>query len=57
VTEENHFQLRDDEDDDEEWEGEAEWSNENEEAEGDVKDESAAYVEFLNEEVRCLCKS
>lgn len=57
MTEENHFQLRDDEDDDEEWEGEAEWSNENEEAEGDVKDESAAYVEFLNEEVRCLCKS
>ena len=51
MTEENHFQLRDDDDEDDEWEGEAEWTNDGDEPEGDVTDESAAYVEFLNEEV------
>lgn len=39
------------EEEDEEWEQEADWSNEADEAE-DVKDESAAYLDFLNEEVR-----
>ncbi|KAK7530338.1 armadillo-type protein [Phyllosticta citribraziliensis] len=38
-----------DEEEDEEWEGEGDWNNEGEEAE-DVKDESTAYLEFLNEE-------
>ena len=38
------------EDEDEEWEQDADWNNETEEPE-DVKDESAAYLEFLNEEV------
>ncbi len=27
------------------------WTNDGDEGEGDVKDESAAYLEFLNEEV------
>jgi hypothetical protein len=39
------------EEEDEEWEQEADWNNEADEAE-DVKDESAAYLEFLNEEAR-----
>jgi hypothetical protein len=53
VTEENNYQLNDDDDEDEEegWEGEGEWTNEGEDNEGDVKDESTAYLEFLNEEV------
>lgn len=42
-----------DEEEDEEWEQENDWNNEAEEAE-DVKDESAAYLEFLNEEVSIL---
>jgi hypothetical protein len=41
-----------DEEEDDEWEQEQDWNNEADEAE-DVKDESAAYLEFLNEEVRC----
>jgi hypothetical protein len=41
----------DEEEDDEEWEQEAGWDNEADEGD-DVKDESAAYLEFLNEEVR-----
>ncbi|KAJ4305044.1 Nonsense-mediated mRNA decay protein 5 [Kalmusia sp. IMI 367209] len=40
-----------DEEDEEEWGDENEWTNEPEEAE-DVKDESAAYLEFLNEEAQ-----
>jgi hypothetical protein len=40
-----------DEEEDEEWEQEADWNNEADEAE-DVKDESAAYLEFLNEEAQ-----
>jgi hypothetical protein len=39
-----------DDEEDEEWEQEADWNNEADEIE-DVKDESAAYLEFLNEEV------
>ena len=37
----------------EEWDGEATWNNEGDDVE-DVKDESAAYLEFLKEEVSCL---
>ena len=44
----------DDDDDEEEWDGET-WTNEGEDAE-DVKDESAAYLEFLKEEVSQLVK-
>ncbi|KAL0265089.1 Nonsense-mediated mRNA decay protein 5 [Diplodia seriata] len=40
-----------DEEEDEEWEGEGDWANEGEETE-DIKDESTAYLEFLNEEVQ-----
>ena len=53
ATKENDFQLNSDDDDEQDtWEGEAEWANDADEVEGDVKDESAAYLEFLNEEVR-----
>lgn len=38
------------EDEDEEWEQENDWTNEGDETE-DIKDESQAYLEFLNEEV------
>lgn len=50
---EDNFDFADqyEEEEDEEWEQEADWQNEGDEAE-DVKDESAAYLEFLNEEVR-----
>jgi hypothetical protein len=43
----------DEEEDDEEWEQEAAWDVEADEGD-DVKDESAAYLEFLNEEVRLI---
>lgn len=39
-----------DEEEDEEWEQEANWDNEADEEE--IKDESAAYLEFLNEEAQ-----
>ncbi len=42
-----------DEEEDDEWEQANGWGNEAEEAE-DVKDEGAAYLEFLNEEVICF---
>lgn len=50
---EEDFNLSNDYDDDEEeeWEADADWNNDQEEAE-DVKDESAAYLEFLNEEAQ-----
>ncbi len=54
ATKEDDFGVSGDYDEDEEeedWGGEADWTNEGDEAE-DVKDESAAYLEFLNEEVR-----
>lgn len=56
ATRESDFQLNEEEEDDEkdDWEGDNEWNNEGEDAEGDVKDESAAYLDFLNEEVRIL---
>ena len=51
ATKEENFDLTQDYDDEdeEEWEGDVDWENENDEAE-DVKDESTAYLEFLNEE-------
>jgi hypothetical protein len=45
----------DEEEEDDDWEQEQDWNNEAEEAEGDIKDESAAYLEFLNEEVGHCC--
>jgi hypothetical protein len=53
ATKEENFDLSHDyeDEDEDEWEGETEWDNENDEAE-DVKDESTAYLEFLNEEAR-----
>ena len=61
MTKEGEFTLNDDDDEDESgaWEAEdATWTNdadENEaEPEGDVKDENAAYLEFLQEEVNWL---
>ena len=55
ATKEENFDLTQDYDDEdeEEWEGDVDWENENDEAE-DVKDESTAYLEFLNEEERKL---
>ena len=57
ATREGDFTLNEDDDDDdeeevEEWDGEATWDNDGDDAK-DVKDESAAYLEFLKEEV-CL---
>lgn len=56
-TKESDFALDDDADEDEEgndWDGEVEWAEEEAEGgvEGDVADESAAYIDFLNQEVR-----
>jgi hypothetical protein len=51
---EENFEFGDsyDDDEEEEWEAsENDWTNEPEEAEDDIKDESQAYLEFLNEEV------
>ncbi|KAF1959867.1 ARM repeat-containing protein [Byssothecium circinans] len=45
------FASYDDEEDDDEWEQDQDWNNEVEEPE-DIKDESAAYLEFLNEEAQ-----
>ena len=55
MSKEGDFTLNEDDDEDEEaaWQGEdAAWTNDLDEgeAEGDVKDESAAYLEFLHEE-------
>lgn len=52
ATKEDDFNLSNeyDEEEEEEWEEGGEWENEADEAE-DVKDESAAYLDFLNEEV------
>ena len=61
ATKEGDFTLNDDDEDDEEdaeeWDGEVEavWANDGEDAE-DVKDESAAYLEFLKEEVKSLIR-
>ncbi|KAL8735711.1 MAG: hypothetical protein Q9181_002714 [Wetmoreana brouardii] len=60
VTKEDDFTLNeedgDDDDEQDEWENDATWTNDGDgdgdDAEGDVKDESAAYLEFLNEEAQ-----
>ncbi|KAL8761934.1 MAG: hypothetical protein Q9184_002003 [Pyrenodesmia sp. 2 TL-2023] len=60
VTKEGDFTINDDDDDDEreEWENDATWNNdidgegEGDDAEGDVKDEGQAYLNFLNEEAQ-----
>ena len=44
----------DDDDDGADWDNEAAWTEEAEETE-DVKNESTAYLEFLDEEVSRLC--
>lgn len=53
VTKEERFDFSNDieDEDDDLWDNVADWDNENDEAEEDVKDESTAYLEFLNEEV------
>jgi hypothetical protein len=52
VNEDNYDVTADgDEEDDEEWNNVQNWENEDDEAE-DTKDESTAYLDFLNEEVR-----
>ena len=57
MTKEGDFTLNEDEDEDEEdvWDCEDCWNNDQDEVEDegdpDVKDESAAYLEFLQEEV------
>ncbi|KAJ5112410.1 hypothetical protein N7532_000455 [Penicillium argentinense] len=57
ATKESDFTLDDDLDDDDEdndWDGEVEWNEEETEGalDGDVADESAAYLEFLNQEAQ-----
>ncbi|KAL8729551.1 MAG: hypothetical protein Q9166_004631 [cf. Caloplaca sp. 2 TL-2023] len=57
VTKESDFTLDNDDEDDndderDEWENDAAWTTDGDDAEGDVKDESAAYLEFLNEEAQ-----
>ena len=57
LTRENDFHLNDNDDDEDEieaWDGDGEWTNENDETEGDAKDESSAYLEFLNDQVCTL---
>ncbi|KAF2457955.1 putative nonsense-mediated mRNA decay protein [Lineolata rhizophorae] len=53
ATKEEDFSISNEYDDEEEedWAGEGDWNDEGEEAE-DVKDESAAYLDFLNEEAQ-----
>lgn len=55
-TRESDFAYEDEGEEDEEgndWDGEIEWAEEEVEGalEGDVPDESAAYIDFLNQEV------
>ena len=54
ATKDNEFAYYDDDDDEEEetWADESQWNNDDNEPEADVKDENAAYLEFLQEEVR-----
>ena len=60
ATKEGDFTLNDDDDDEdeediEEWDGPSTWTNETDDAE-DAKDESAAYLEFLKEEVGLISR-
>ncbi|MCJ1346516.1 hypothetical protein MMC31_004733 [Peltigera leucophlebia] len=54
ATKEDDFTLNEDDDDQddeqEEWDRDVAWTNDGDDGEGDVKDESAAYLEFLEEE-------
>jgi hypothetical protein len=57
VTRESDFTLDDEGDEDDEdndWDGEIEWNEEEveEAVEGDIADESAAYLDFLNKEAQ-----
>jgi hypothetical protein len=57
ATRESDFTLDDEGDEDDEendWDGEVEWNEEEveEAVEGDIADESAAYLEFLNKEAQ-----
>ncbi|KAL4998068.1 armadillo-type protein [Aspergillus recurvatus] len=56
ATKESDFQYEEEEEDDEgnDWEGEVEWTEGDDEAgpEGDIPDESAAYLDFLNKEAQ-----
>lgn len=58
ATKEEDFTLNEDDDDQddeqEEWDRDVAWANDGDDGEGDVKDESAAYLEFLEEEVGAL---
>ena len=53
ATKDGDFTLNEDDEveEEEEWEGDADWANDGDDVEEDVKDESAAYLEFLSEEV------
>ncbi|KAL9078752.1 MAG: hypothetical protein Q9157_002340 [Trypethelium eluteriae] len=53
LTKADEFQVDNEEDeDDDDLEGEVDWSTEEVEEEGDVKDEGAAYIDFLNREAQ-----
>lgn len=54
ATKEENFDLSTDyeEEEDDEWETNADWENEEGEEVEDVKDESTAYLDFLNEEAQ-----
>ncbi|KAL4818822.1 armadillo-type protein [Aspergillus spinulosporus] len=56
ATKESDFQYEEEDEDDEgnDWEGEVEWTEGDDEAgpEGDIPDESAAYLDFLNKEAQ-----
>ena len=43
--------FEEEEEEEEEWEADTEWNIDGDDVEDDVKDESTAYLEFLNEEV------
>lgn len=57
-TKESDFVYEEDEDDVEnDWDGEVEWTDQDETegtGDGDVPDESTAYLDFLNKEVRLV---
>lgn len=53
MSRDTDFQLNENDDDDEEvetWDGEGEWTADGEEIENDAKDESSAYLDFLNDQ-------
>ncbi|KAI9689923.1 MAG: hypothetical protein M1822_009805 [Bathelium mastoideum] len=53
MTKNDDFHLSEgEEDDDDEWEGEVDWSTEEVDEGGDVKDEGAAYLDFLSQEAQ-----